>query len=36
VPLSYIRHAGATAVFTSLHQIPYGELCPRKAIRERK
>ncbi len=36
VPLSYIRHAGATAVFTSLHQIPYGELWPREAIRERK
>ena len=36
VPLSYIRQAGATAVFTSLHQIPYGELWPRVAIRERK
>lgn len=36
VPLSYIRHAGATAVFTSLHQIPYGEAWPREAIRERK
>jgi mannonate dehydratase len=36
VPLAYIRHAGATAVFTSLHQIPYGELWPREAIRERK
>jgi mannonate dehydratase len=36
VPLNYIRHAGATAVFTSLHQIPYGELWPREAIRERK
>lgn len=36
VPLSYIRQAGATAVFTSLHQIPYGELWPREAIRERK
>lgn len=36
VPLGYIRHAGATAVFTSLHQIPYGELWPREAIRERK
>jgi mannonate dehydratase len=35
VPLAYIRHAGATAVFTSLHQIPYGELWPREAIRER-
>ena len=36
VPLSYIRHAGATAVFTSLHDIPYGEAWPREAIRERK
>lgn len=36
VPLHYIRHAGATAVFTSLHQIPYGKLWPREAIRERK
>jgi mannonate dehydratase len=36
VPLSYIRQAGATDIFTSLHQIPYGELWPREAIRERK
>lgn len=36
VPLSFIRQAGATAVFSSLHQIPYGELWPREAIRERK
>jgi len=36
VPLSYIRQAGASAVFTSLHEIPYGELWPRQAIRERK
>lgn len=36
VPLSYIRQAGATAVFTSLHQIPYGQLWPRQAIHERK
>ena len=36
VPLSHIRQAGATAVFTSLHQIPYGELWPREAIRERQ
>lgn len=36
VPLSYIRQAGASAVFTSLHQIAYGELWPREAIRERK
>ncbi|MES2440172.1 MAG: mannonate dehydratase [Verrucomicrobiota bacterium] len=36
VPLAFIRQAGATAVFTSLHQIPYGEVWPREAIRERK
>ena len=36
VPLSHIRQAGATAVFTSLHQIPYGDLWPREAIRERR
>ncbi|GAA5124997.1 mannonate dehydratase [Luteolibacter yonseiensis] len=36
VPLSFIRQAGATAVFTSLHQIPYGEAWPREAIRERR
>lgn len=36
VPLRYLRHAGATAAFTSLHEIPYGELWPREAIRERK
>jgi mannonate dehydratase len=36
VPLAHIRQAGATALFTSLHQIPYGELWPRAAIRERK
>lgn len=36
VPLSFIRQTGATAVFTSLHQIPYGELWSREAIRERK
>lgn len=36
VPLHYIRHAGATAVFTSLHQIPYGEVWPRESIRERR
>jgi mannonate dehydratase len=35
VPLGYIRQTGASAVFTSLHQIPYGELWPRAAIRER-
>jgi mannonate dehydratase len=36
VPLSYIRQTGASAVFTSLHQIPYGALWPRPAIAERK
>lgn len=36
VPLSFIRQAGASAVFTSLHQIPYGEAWPREAIHERK
>jgi len=36
VPLSHIRQAGASSVFTSLHQIPYGESWPREAIRERK
>lgn len=36
VPLSYIPQAGATAVFTALHQIPYGEIWSREAIRERK
>ena len=35
VPLSHIRQTGASAVFTSLHQIPYGEIWPREAIRER-
>lgn len=35
VSLPYIRQAGAAAVFTSLHQIPYGELWPREAIQER-
>jgi D-mannonate dehydratase len=36
VPLSFIRQAGASAVFTSLHQIHYGEVWSREAIRERK
>ncbi len=35
VPLSHIRQTGASAVFTSLHQIPYGEMWPPSAIRER-
>jgi len=36
VPLSYIRQAGATAVFNALHEIPYGDLWTREAIRARK
>ncbi len=36
VSLADIRQAGASAVFTSLHQIPYGESWPREAIRQRK
>ncbi len=36
VPLAHIRQTGAASVFTSLHQIPYGEAWPREAIRERK
>ncbi len=36
VPLAYIRQAGATAVFTALHDIPYGEVWPRAAIAQHK
>lgn len=36
VSLQYIRQAGATGVYTSLHQIPYGEAWPAELIRERK
>lgn len=36
VPLAHIRQTGATAVFTSLHDIPYGAVWPREAIRARK
>jgi mannonate dehydratase len=36
VPLQHIRQAGASGVYTSLHQIPYGEIWPRDQIRERK
>ena len=36
VSLADILQTGATAVFTSLHQIPYGEVWSGEAIRERK
>lgn len=36
VPLAHIRQTGASCVFTSLHEIPYGELWPREAIRARR
>ncbi len=36
VPLAHVRQTGATAVFTSLHQIPYGAAWPRAAIAEHK
>ena len=36
VPLAFIRHAGASAVFSALHEIPYGEAWPREAIRQRR
>jgi len=36
VPLSHIRQTGASAIFTSLHGIPYGDAWPREAIRQRK
>jgi mannonate dehydratase len=35
VPLRHIRQSGASGVYTSLHQIPYGEVWPRDLIRER-
>jgi len=36
VKLSYIRQAGAETLFTSLHDISYGELWPESAILARK
>lgn len=36
VPLSHIRQTGASCVFTSMHEIPYGDLWPREAIRARR
>lgn len=36
VPLTHIRQAGATAVFSSLHAIPYGDPWPRHAIRQHR
>lgn len=36
VTLAEIRQTGATAVFTSLHEIPYGEAWPTEAIAARR
>ncbi len=36
VSLNEIRQTGATAVFTALHEIPYGEAWPAAAIAERQ
>lgn len=33
VPLSYIRQSGATDVYSSLHEIPYGEIWSVEAIK---
>lgn len=33
---AFIRQTGASAVFTALHDIPYGEAWPRQAIRGRR
>ncbi|RYG26774.1 mannonate dehydratase [bacterium] len=36
VPLAHIRQAGATAIFTSLHHLAYGEAWPSAEIQKRK
>ena len=36
VSLQFIRQAGAKGIYTSLHQIPYGEVWPLESIRERR
>ncbi|RXM06652.1 mannonate dehydratase, partial [Citrobacter sp. AAK_AS5] len=36
VPLHALRHAGASGVVTSLHDIPYGEVWSVEAIKERQ
>lgn len=36
VSLAEIRQTGATEIFSSLHQIPYGEAWPVEAIRQRQ
>ncbi|HEY3779744.1 MAG TPA: mannonate dehydratase [Fimbriimonadaceae bacterium] len=36
VSLAFIRQAGAEAIFTSMHEIPYGEAWPREAIAKRR
>src|SRR5687768_15060003 len=36
VTLSEIRQTGATAIFSALHEIPYGEAWPAELIAQRK
>jgi mannonate dehydratase len=36
VSLAEIRQTGATAIFSSLHDVPYGEAWPEELIRERR
>ncbi len=36
VRLAFLRQGGAQTLFSSLHQIPYGEAWPREAIRARR